>query len=254
MIFLKTANPFNAPVYYEETVESTMDISRKLAQNKEPHGTVIVSDFQKAGRGRIKGRQWLMEKGESLAFTILLRYQGIEQIPCALTLRIGLAVSLAIEDYAPLLSGKVMVKWPNDIIIDSKKAAGILCEADGENVFAGIGINMAQKEFPLSIAEKAISIALAAGENIDPDKRFCLLEKILVRLYNELETEEAKKLKARLEQRLYKKDEQVTFIQGAADSGKEIKGRLAGISETGELLIAVNEESEPRSFTTGELI
>jgi BirA family biotin operon repressor/biotin-[acetyl-CoA-carboxylase] ligase len=193
-----------------------------------------------------------MEQKQGLPFTILLRYKSIEEIPAALTLRTGLAVSLAIEDFAPVLKGSVKVKWPNDIMIGSKKTAGILSESDGGNVFIGIGINVSQKDFPAPLREKAASIALAAGGDFTAEQRFTLLEKILLRLYGEISA--AKDWKARLEERLYKKGEQVVFIEGAAESGKEVRGRLVGIGEGGELLIIPEGEAETRSFITGELL
>jgi len=254
MTTLKIRNAFNAPVYREETVSSTMDVSHRLASLGEPHGTVIVADFQETGRGRGQDRSWQMNRGENLPFTLLLRYPRIEDIPPALTLRVGLAVSLAIEDFAPSLFSKVKVKWPNDIMIDDKKNVGILCEADGGNVHAGIGINVAQKTFPAHLREKATSIALASGADIAGEERFILLEKILARLFNEFnEPENSADWKPRLEQRLYKNGEQVVFFEGEADSGKETKGIIAGIGESGELLITPDGKTHPRSFITGEL-
>jgi len=253
MTILKIKNPFNAPVYHEETVDSTMDVSRRLASNGEPHGVVIAADFQEKGRGRLQGRIWQMERKMSLPFTVLLRFGRIEDIPGALTLRAGLALSLAVEDFAPSLAGGLKIKWPNDILYGSKKTAGILCEADGGVVHIGIGINFAQRQFPESIAGKATSISLAAGIDIDPEMRFCLLEEILFALYNELENKEANNWKCRLEQRLYKRNESVIFIEGPADSGKKIKGRITGIGESGELLIIPDGETRERSFFTGEL-
>jgi len=254
MTKLKISSPFNAPVYHEETVTSTMELSRVLSDSGEPHGTVITADFQEAGRGRGQDRSWQMNRLENLPFTIILRYPRIEDIPSALTLRAGLAVSLAIEDFAPCLQGSVFVKWPNDIMIDSKKTAGILCEAAGGTVHIGVGINVAQKEFSPYLREKAVSIALAANRDIAPVERFSLLEKILVRLFDELNTQQnAAGWKARLEQRLYKKGEQVVFVEGEAGSGREMQGRLEGIGDGGELLILAERETQPRSFVTGEL-
>ncbi|WP_461247902.1 biotin--[acetyl-CoA-carboxylase] ligase [Treponema sp. R6D11] len=267
MTSLKIRNPFNAPVYYEETVSSTMDVSRKLAKEDSPSGvpsgTVILADFQEEGRGRKQDRKWEMKKGENLSFTVLLKFKRIEDIPPALTLRAGLAVCLAIEDFAPTLQGLCSVKWPNDILIKSvhgegyKKAVGILCEADGGNVHLGIGINTAQKEFPSHLRDKAVSIALASGRDISSEERFLLLEKILERLYVELEAAqraEADTWKPRLEQKLYKKGEQVLFVEGAADSGKKISGRLWGIGDGGELLIIPDGETQASPFITGELV
>jgi BirA family biotin operon repressor/biotin-[acetyl-CoA-carboxylase] ligase len=249
---LEIKTPFNAPVFYEEAVTSTMDVSRKLAFEGNLHGTVITADFQGEGRGRIRDRTWQMEKGQGLPFTVLLRYPGIEEIPSVVTLRTGLAVSLAVEDFAPALKGRVKVKWPNDIMIDGKKAAGILSEADGGNVHIGIGINASQKEFPPALREKAVSIAIACGRDIAAEDRYNLLEKILERLFTELEYCKDD-WKSRLEQRLYKKGEPVIFIEGAAGSEKKITGILEGIGENGELLIVPDGEKVSRSYITGEL-
>jgi len=258
---LAVHNPFNAPVYHEDTVDSTMEVSRFLARRGDPHGTVITADFQKAGRGRIKGRSWDMEKGSNLAFTILLRFSGIENIPLALSLRTGLALSLAIEDFAPVLTGKVLIKWPNDILIagSAQKVAGILAEADGGTVHIGMGLNVAQKQFPDFLRNKATSISLAIDREITTEERFTLLEKILVRLYREIETVNGfadgatADWKSRIESRLYKKGEQVSFAAGAANSGETVSGILAGIGPGGELLIAPSGGGL-RSFYAGELV
>jgi len=255
---LEVDNPFNAPVYHIDTVTSTMDISRQLAKEGAPHGTVITADYQEAGRGRglSQGheRTWEMNRGENLPFTMLLRYHYMEEIIPALTLRTGLAVSLAIENFAPSLQGRIKVKWPNDIMINNKKAVGILCEADEANVHIGIGINVAQKEFPVHLKEKATSIALEVdlGEtNID---RFLLLKLILISLYNELEKPAVSDWKMNLLNKLYKKDEEISFIHGTADSKNEVKGRLAGIGENGEILIVPKDSLQVCSFITGELV
>jgi BirA family biotin operon repressor/biotin-[acetyl-CoA-carboxylase] ligase len=303
---LAVYNPFNAPVYYEDTVDSTMNVSRMLARRGAPHGTVIIADFQEAGRGRILGRRWIMERGNNLAFTILLRFPCVEGIPQALTLRTGLAVSLAIEDFAPVLSGKVMIKWPNDILIvcegyippnlwfeasgacfkcttdnvcvgmypetntlpkqpypaalrrgwliSAKKAVGILTEADEGIVHIGIGVNVAQEEFPDSLHDKATSLRLAAGGDPSAEGRYALLEKILIRLHDEMK--KGADWRSRIDARLYQKGGRVKFINGAADSGKTVTGILSGIGTGGELLITpdASPEKSPLPFTTGELI
>jgi BirA family biotin operon repressor/biotin-[acetyl-CoA-carboxylase] ligase len=250
MKLLAIQNPFNAPVYHEETVGSTMDISRLLAARGEKHGTVIAADFQEAGRGRVRERPWNMERGTNLPATILLRYGRMEAIPAAITLRTGLALARAIEDFVPALAGRVMIKWPNDIMIGSKKAAGILAEAEGGNVFTGIGINVAQTEFPPALRDKAVSIGGAAGIVIAPETRFVLLELVLARLHRELA---ASDWRERLQERLYKKGEAVCFMDGAAGSNRAVQGRLDGIGPGGELLITPEGDRQARAFVTGEL-
>jgi len=248
MTELKIANPFNAPVFYEETVSSTMDISRQLQAKGQPHGTVITADFQENGRGRIRGRSWEMQRGEGLSFTVLFRFQSTEKIPAALTLRAGLAAAFAVES---TVNCPVKIKWPNDLMINSKKISGILCEADGGNVHLGIGINVSQREFPSYLKEKAISIVNSANNNLADNYRYVLLETILLQLYNELETSLGENWRMHLEERLYKKGEKVIFINGEADSGREVKGILKGIDNDGALLIETDGKVLP--YITGEL-
>ena len=252
MTLLSINNPFSAPVFHEETVSSTMLVSRELAVQGQPHGTVITADFQEAGRGRIIGRVWEMERGSSLAFTIMLRYPGIQAFPAALTLRTGLAVCLAIEDFAPALNWKLRIKWPNDILIDTRKVCGIMTEADNGTVHIGIGVNLTQNKFPPHLRDKAASLSLASGLDISPDSRFKLLEKILHHLYVEL-SPDAGDWRSRIEGCLYKKGEQVSFANGAVGSGEVITGILAGIGECGELLITPESQNEPLAFFSGEL-
>jgi BirA family biotin operon repressor/biotin-[acetyl-CoA-carboxylase] ligase len=269
---LSLPNPFGAPVYWVETTGSTMDVSRLLAAEGAAHGTVIGADFQEAGRGRVRGRPWLGRAGENLFATILLRYPAAA-IPPALTLRTGLALAQALEDFAPALTGRVKLKWPNDIMIESAgaalkleaalKAAGILAEGDGTAVYIGFGVNLLQTEFPEELKHKAVSLNMAlpqaarrSGPPLSPESRFSLLEKILARLHQELADPEkgpVEPWQTRLEGRLYRRNNTVRFIPGAAGSDRVVEGRLTGISDTGELLILPPGASRPLSFITGEL-
>jgi BirA family biotin operon repressor/biotin-[acetyl-CoA-carboxylase] ligase len=248
-----------------------MDVSRRLAAGGAPHGTVITTDFQEAGRGRTGGRPWLGDAGDNLFFTILLRYGSFAAIPAALTLRTGLAVSLAVEDLVPALGGLVRVKWPNDVLIllppGGRKVAGVLSESDGSVVFIGVGVNVRQAEFPPPLRHKATSLKLALGElgglwRVDPDgaePRFTLLELILSRLYREMRAgggdpaSPVPSWRERLEERLYMRGQEVRFTPGEADSGRLVEGQIRGIGPGGELLILPNDGGSQRSFITGEL-
>jgi BirA family biotin operon repressor/biotin-[acetyl-CoA-carboxylase] ligase len=261
MKLLYLSNPFNAPVYHEETVSSTFDVSRILAGEGKPHGTVIAADYQEAGRGRAK-RPWTAEQGKNLLFTILLRYGDYSSIPMAITLRTGLAVSLAIEDLIPSLASSVTVKWPNDVMIGARKTAGILSETDGQTLYIGVGINVAQKDFPDEYKTKAVSI-IQAFPDLSENARFVLLENILSRLHHEIERPRfdaspetdswRERWRERLDKRLYRRGETVTFLPGAADSGTLLLGTLSGIGPGGELLIIPEGEEKERAFASGEL-
>ena len=246
-------NPFDAQVYYSDTVSSTMEVSREFLKSSGAHGTVIAAGFQTAGRGRGTNRTWETEKDSSLLFTILFRWCHAVNIPAALTLRAGLATALGIEDFFPSLAGKIKIKWPNDLVVIAPvtgKIAGILAEAENGNVRLGIGVNVTQTKFPSYLEKKATSIKLCAGNSrsFDSNDRFLLLEKILVRLRESILSDDWIE---RIESRLFKKDEQVSFAVGAADSGKIVTGLLAGIGPGGELRIQTPEEL---SFNCGELI
>lgn len=274
-------NPFGVPVYYRDTVTSTMDEARVLAAGGAEHGTVITADYQSSGRGR-SSRAWIMNRGENLSFTVILRYKILEEVPPCLTLKAGLALSFAIEDFAPALRGAVQVKWPNDIMLLQKngrgrKTAGILTEAVGGTVFLGVGINAAQTAFPPELSDKATSISLTLYGGLDDsvfrrktaaltERRFILLEAVLSRLCEELElsgrepgTKQGPEQgpdtgwRERLETRLYMKGRRIQFIPGAPAeciAGKEslpkdrlIRGILQGIGENGEIRII--PENEP---------
>ncbi|MDR0785466.1 MAG: biotin--[acetyl-CoA-carboxylase] ligase [Treponema sp.] len=254
---LDIKNPFNAPVFYAESVSSTMDVSHDLERENAPHGTVVVADFQEKGRGRA-GRLWRGRGGENLLFTVLLRFQGFSAIPIALSLRAGLAAASAVEDFAALFCGVgetrnlfCTVKWPNDLMLDSKKIAGILVESDGKSVFIGIGVNVGQTEFPAELREKAGSLALKIGSaSALKSARFRLLELVLARLRRELT---AKDWRERLLDRLYRRGEAARFIAGRADSGSVVEGVLSGVGEDGALLILPHGAEVPSVFVTGEL-
>jgi BirA family biotin operon repressor/biotin-[acetyl-CoA-carboxylase] ligase len=283
---LSIKNPFGAPVYYKETVTSTMDAARLYKDGAS--GTVIAAGLQSAGRGR-SGRPWSVNAAaNNLYCTIMLRYGTFEKIPPCITLKTGLAVSLAIEDFAalvcgaPILAGRVKVKWPNDVMLLDKsgrgrKAVGILAEAEGGTVYIGIGINIARDAFPPELAGKASSIAQTIEEfsgeadALGPeDHRFTLLEMILSRLHHELESTRNDleipqsdqgsnhlSFRERLEDRLYMKGQRVCFIPGLPEELSpagpvEIEGTLRGIGEGGELLIT-DDSGKTLSFVTGEL-
>jgi BirA family biotin operon repressor/biotin-[acetyl-CoA-carboxylase] ligase len=271
-------NPFNeAAVFHVETVSSAMDASRELAAQGFPHGTVIVAGSQSAGRGRTPERVWRSDPG-NLYCTILLRYNGFQDIPQPLSLKSGLAVASAVDDFiADLPRGArpaALVKWPNDIMLRpnaagaaadagasrAKKVAGILSESDGKTVFIGIGVNVAQTQFPEDLREKATSVSLACGVALENDDRFRLLEKLLFYLYREVrQTDDS--WRERLSKRLYMKDARVRFIAGKTGSGEAVEGTLLGVGGDGSLLLLRNETSggkrggdgEVEAFLTGEL-
>ncbi|MDR2149380.1 MAG: biotin--[acetyl-CoA-carboxylase] ligase [Spirochaetaceae bacterium] len=242
-------NPFGGPIFHFSRITSTMDKARQLVQCGQANGTVIVADEQSAGRGRRAGRKWLSPTASNLLFTVIVQ---VPVIPAALSLRVGLALAQAIEDFVPALSGTVRIKWPNDCLIDKKKVAGILIESDGSTVFIGMGVNYSQQEFDPVLQEKATSIACACGMDMPPQARFVLLEAILHRFFDEMFASGTEWLK-QVEKRLYRKGERVCFHAGGTELFTTVEGKIQGIGSGGELLIEC-DSGELQAFITGEIV
>ncbi len=116
---------------------------------------VFVADEQTAGRGRLD-HTWISPPGENLMLSVVLDVAGIAPAEVAtLPLVIGLGAATAAS---LLLLRQTWIKWPNDVMVGGRKLAGILCERHGENVIAGVGINVNQKVFAPEIALRATSL------------------------------------------------------------------------------------------------
>ncbi|MCX7039371.1 MAG: biotin--[acetyl-CoA-carboxylase] ligase [Spirochaetes bacterium] len=178
---LRIATPWEgAPVYLKERTGSTMDDALALARAGSPAGTTVVAGFQERGRGRVPGRLWVSGAWESLLATVVLR-RADSPPPSQLPLRAGLAASLAIEEAAGIT---VAIKWPNDILWEGRKLAGVLCESRRDALLVGIGVNCRQLAFPPEIAPSACSLRQACGRDISP---LALLPLVLARLKASLE-------------------------------------------------------------------
>ena len=138
-------------------------------------GDVFVAEWQRAGRGRLD-HAWHSAKGENLMFSAVLSCGDSPPAEVAtLPLVVGLAVLYALRPFVPA-SVDLAIKWPNDVLADGRKIVGILCERHGDNVIAGVGVNVNERSFPSDIAARATSLAVLAGRPLD---REAVLAKIL---------------------------------------------------------------------------
>ncbi|MDW8069259.1 MAG: biotin--[acetyl-CoA-carboxylase] ligase [Anaerolineae bacterium] len=171
-----------------ESTTSTNDVARDLAMRGAPEGTVVVADYQTAGRGRM-GRRWLAPPGTSLLCSLLFRPgPGPEgRSPATdLTALCALAAADAVEETAAL---PVALKWPNDLIVvrgvSWRKLGGLLAEGGAlgdrlEYVVVGIGINVNVPPAVLpELSPDATSILAETGRELDRD---VLLERLLDRV------------------------------------------------------------------------
>lgn len=124
-------------ILHKEETESTMDDARAAVEAGRGHGTVCSADRQRRGRGRMPGRRW--ENGEAaILFTLILRRDSVSSA-YPLTQLLALALCRRLEGAYGV---PVRIKWPNDVLADSRKIAGILVETQGEFYLAGIGLNV----------------------------------------------------------------------------------------------------------------
>jgi BirA family biotin operon repressor/biotin-[acetyl-CoA-carboxylase] ligase len=152
-----------------------MDVAKREAQQGATEGTVIVAEEQTAGRGRIK-RPWLSPKG-SIALSIIL-YPSLAYLP-SLIMVASLAVVHGIEKVTGL---KSQIKWPNDVLVNSKKVCGILIESDVRGntvdyaiIGIGINVNLRLSDFP-EISPTATSLSHELGRDVSRlDMIRCLL-------------------------------------------------------------------------------
>ena len=139
-----------------KSTSSTNDIAAEYGRDTGNDGTVIFAEHQEEGRGRAD-HKWESEKSQSILCSIILN----SNLPCSEML--SLVSAVAVSDTVGTIAGKhARIKWPNDIILNGKKTAGVLNESRifdyGRCCITGIGINCHQKSFPSRLHAKATSL------------------------------------------------------------------------------------------------
>jgi BirA family biotin operon repressor/biotin-[acetyl-CoA-carboxylase] ligase len=144
----------------------------------------VVADQQSAGRGRL-GRTWASPPGRHLYLSAVVRGPITARPPgerAALTLAVGVGVVDAVRAAGAHAAG---LKWPNDVLVEGRKLAGVLCESTGDAIVLGIGVNLAGgvDELPAAIADRAITLAAArAGTPAPPLDRAAFTDLLLATL------------------------------------------------------------------------
>ncbi|HEY1947321.1 MAG TPA: biotin--[acetyl-CoA-carboxylase] ligase [Bryobacteraceae bacterium] len=146
-------------LHYWPTLPSTMIEATRLATGGAPHGTVVLTDEQTAGIGRL-GRTWISQAELGIYCSVLLRLA----LPAASTpiasLVLGLAAADAIQKSTQLACD---LRWPNDVLIGEKKTAGILPHLVDGCIVAGIGMNVNQERFEANLRTPATSLRIESN-------------------------------------------------------------------------------------------
>lgn len=162
-------------IYHYRQVDSTNNILKNLADKGAPEGTVAVAEEQTGGRGRL-GRTWSSPFGKGICLSILLKPPLAPRDTPLLTLLAAVAVVKSILQILPDLP--IGIKWPNDILVNSRKVCGILTELKAEAdllhyiiIGTGINVNFRQEDFPPELAGLATSLLPAnRGREISRQK------------------------------------------------------------------------------------
>jgi BirA family biotin operon repressor/biotin-[acetyl-CoA-carboxylase] ligase len=233
-----------------ESIGSTSDHAKALADDGAAHGEVVVAEGQSEGRGR-RGRSWVMASGRNVAFSVVLRPSGL---PPARAPELTLVASLAVCDALRRAGLEAGIKWPNDILVNDRKIAGILTELAAEPdqvqwvvVGVGVNVNAREEDFPPELRGQATSILIERGQ---PAPRALFLAACLTLLeewYDRHAEEGFEPIRQAWKERSVTLGREVRVQL----DGREVVGRAEELDATGALL--VRTEAGLERITSGDV-
>ena len=218
-----------------ETIDSTNAQAKRLAEEGYGNGTLIVANYQEAGRGR-RGRSWQSPADTTISMSLLLKPDINPNNASMITLVAALAVSKAITQLTGLPAG---IKWPNDIVMNGKKVCGILTEMSAQfdyvnHIVVGIGINVNTQDFPKEIQGMASSLYLQSGKMISrADLIEAVWEQFEIVYATYLQTQDLYYLVKDYNARLVNMNQKVKVL----DPKETFEGTARGITARGELMV-----------------
>ncbi len=242
---------FNKEIYHFDEVGSTNDVAKTYAVKGVSEGTLVIAEKQVAGKGRL-GRKWISPCG-GIWLSMILRPEISPIDASKITILAGVAVAKAIEIETGL---KVQLKWPNDVLIDSKKVAGILTEMSAETdkinfVVVGLGVNtnFGLMAFPEELQGKVTTLKELLGAEVD---RVILIKAILKefeKVYFPLKEGGFKKVLSEWKNfcDMLGKNVKISVLDG------EIEGEVFDIDEHGGLLLKLFS-GEMRTIYSGDVV
>lgn len=226
-----------------DRVDSTNRIALEMASQGLPGGIVILAEAQEKGKGRL-GREWFSPEGMNLYFSLLLRpYQPARDFPLY-----SLATSVALIEAIQRTTGlAVQIKWPNDVVLEDKKLAGILLESEvrGDQspslvVGVGVNVNIGLNDFPSELQKSATSLRIALGQPVDRAD-------LLIELFNQL-VEQYRLVddKALLIQAVRQHCQTLGRRVRVQTARQEFEGWAEDLQEDGALLIRMGDGNQRR--------
>ena len=241
---------YDAPIYLYDKLESSNRTAKTLALEGTPHGTMVLTSQQTAGRGRL-GRRFESPAGKGIYLSLVLR-PGLPMTEAqAVTISAAVAVCRAVKRLCGLDLG---IKWVNDLYYNGKKVCGILTEMSTElecinYIVTGIGINVANHEFPEEIRDVATSLYLETGKEVRRSQLIAAIMRAYEGYYDKfMENQNMKSLMDVYNSRLANCGTQVRVLS----PGNEYTGMALGIDEMGELLVRT-EDGKVCKVISGEV-
>lgn len=229
----------NYDILYFHELTSTNDYAwEHVKEFSSENITIIQAGHQTNGRGQ-GSHQWFSEKDKNLLFTLCIPANTQINFPL---FSLHHMVSLSVREYVKntLSEFDVKIKWPNDIMVNDKKIAGILIENIYSGnvlqwVFTGIGININQTDFPTEIQQKATSICLLVHRTLSIHEEINTFMNTFDKYYDLWLRKEFRLLHGNYEKQLWKKGEKISLR--LKENEKLQRGLLTGVSPEGKILL-----------------
>ncbi|MEO2151618.1 MAG: biotin--[acetyl-CoA-carboxylase] ligase [Thermococcus sp.] len=217
-----------------DEVDSTNEYARRIAP-KAPEGTVVVAKRQAAGRGR-NGRRWASPEGGLWMTAILKPKSSPEHVP-----KLVFVGALAVVDTLARYGIPAEIKWPNDVLVDGKKIAGILSECKLHSfALLGIGLNV-NNRVPEELRESAVSMAELTGRELNLERVLDSLLRSLSYWYSLFKSGQYGKILQSVRTRSSVLGKDVVILE---DGEVVLRGRAVGIDDSGALLVDTGKSVE----------
>lgn len=235
-----------------ETIDSTNTKALQAAGKGEPEGAVFIADEQSAGRGRL-GRSWVSPRGASLSLSVIVRPRVPPiQVPLV-TLLTAISVAQAIREVTGVSS---VIKWPNDVLINGRKVAGILTELRAEQdvvqdlvIGIGVNVNMGGDALPEDVRTSATSLKEETGRETNRSLLLCVLLQCLENWYEMFQRGERDRI---IREWLRTSDTIGRWVRVSAP-GEVMEGEATGITPHGALILRQRDGTE-RNIYSGDVI
>jgi BirA family biotin operon repressor/biotin-[acetyl-CoA-carboxylase] ligase len=234
-------------IKHDRLTSTNSFLSDLIKQGAPEEGTVVIADYQDAGRG-LGEHSWDSRRGENLLMSLLL-------FPAFLSAKwqfhLSRLASLALCDVLETQGISALIKWPNDILTEKGKIAGILIEHSITakiitHTIIGMGLNLNQTDFP-TFQVPATSLALETGRSVDVTTLGELVEDSLMSRYHDLKEGRTEKLEREYLERLF-----MVGLAASFEAGEEnFQGRIQGVNDFGELM--VERDGEIRAYAHGAI-